>query len=869
MEKSFLDQEPPPGYVAGIGRGAVGFNTSADTRASKIESSFQVDSIEDDDDLDSKFTDANEVGILGKQTKADEDDLEADRIYEQIENRMKSRSTEVIHNVEDNSIRERFSDLKRGLGTITNEEWESLPEAGDMTRRNKRQRLLEQQNQRTYAAPDSLIANGKVTDFESISRSRNELLNKQLDTLVPRNEESNSIEFDEVDTAQVANIDRSRLILDSLRKAEPYKASSWIASARLELQAKNLTKAKNLINEGSKLVPRNEDIWLENLKIHQFKLEDSKLSKAIISTGLRFNPKSEVLWLKAYELEADISLKKNLLMQALESLPLSTQLWEKLIELQDDSANAKKLLEKAIELCPTHWDFMLALIGLSDYTESKKLLNKSRKLLPDNFDVWVAAAKLEERENDKITDDKLFKILEKGLLAVTLTLDRQVLFDYADTCQKDGYTKTCKALIRHGASKIDPGTSLSILLHEASKYSKAISSYIYDYLIVKFPNDVEGWVQVFESLKEAKDLLRLYEFYQKAIDANPNTVLFSLMYAKDKWILDNDIPEARKILAKSLQANMENEDLWIARIKLEVKTRHYPQALEISEQSIIHCATSSRIWYKHIHLLGCVHFSDPKLCATSEISSIIDKALDILPECEKINLQKVQHFLRGCDDFKRAREVAAISTRTCPKSSALWILLAEIDEKNLNTIIRARSVLDNAVIKNPDSDKLWEAKIKLERRHEDLKAARLLITKALQLFPNSARIWTQHLELIPKSQRQKALLEALKKTNNSSYILLNIGVLFWMDGKISKAKPWFDRSLNSDKSNGDCWAWSYSYAKSHSTPEELTKFLQDYNHRYEQINKGDTWNSINKSIENFEKEPLQILELVAQDLLKV
>lgn len=847
MDLSFLDQEPPPNYVPGVGRGATGFSTSADTR---------------------NFENEPYTNFTDNDAKQDQEDIEADKIYEQIQ--LRRTLKDLTETSPSNSLRNQFSDLKRSLTTISLEEWENLPEAGDMTRRNKRQRLIEQQSRRTYAAPDSLIAStsSSVTDFDSISKSRNELLNKQLDGLMkPKTEEFTEIDLDTGSAVEVADIERSRLILNSLLKAEPKKASSWIASARLELQAKDLKKAKNLINQGCKIVPGNENIWLENLKIHQYKLEDVKLLKNIISQGLRFNPKSELLWLKAFELETDVSLKRNLLMQGLESLPSNIKLWEHLIELQDDSSNAEKLLQKALELCPTHWPFTLSLIGLSNHKDSKDLLNKARKLMPDNFDVWITAAKLEERENDKITDEKLIKIIDKGLSSVMIDQDRKTLLDYAVKCEAEGYSHTCKAVLWQVFNKDADQISPSTLLLEVKNYPQSISQYMYDIIISKFPNSIDVWAQVFESLKLTKDFTKLYEFYQKAIDANSNEVMYSLMYAKDKWILDNDIPAAREILLQSMNLNSTSEELWIARVKLEIKTGNNIEALKISQQSILQCDQSPRIWYKHIHVMECISTVDPKLSSSTQALSALEIALDKFPECEKLYLQKAQHLIRN-KEFSKAREAAAIGTRSCPDSALLWRVLAEIDDKYLKSIIKARSVLDNAVIKVPQSDVIWEAKIKLERRNENLKAARLAITKALQLFPTSPRIWTQNLELLPKTQRQKALVEALKKTDNSTSILLNIGILFWLDGKISKAKPWFDRSLSSDKSNGDCWAWSYTYSKTHSTEEETTKLVHEFTKKYEQIHTGDTWNSINKDVYNFQKEPLQILELVSQKLLK-
>ena len=63
------------------------------------------------------------------------------------------------------------------------------------------------------------------------------------------------------------------------------------------------------------------------------------------------------------------------------------------------------------------------------------------------------------------------------------------------------------------------------------------------------------------------------------------------------------------------------------------------------------------------------------------------------------------------------------------------------------------------------------------------------------------------------SQRKTIFLDALKATNNSNLILLIIGVFFWFDGKYSKSKNWFERSLQLDNTNGDIWSWMYNYLK--------------------------------------------------------
>ncbi|GMF82591.1 unnamed protein product [[Candida] boidinii] len=105
--KSFLDQEAPAGYVAGLGRGAVGFTTQADLGSTRFSAgAFQRDNDDDDDDgangdnsdvegsglnyEDGRFDDADDIQ-RGNLLNRDQEDDEADKIYDLIEERMRQR----------------------------------------------------------------------------------------------------------------------------------------------------------------------------------------------------------------------------------------------------------------------------------------------------------------------------------------------------------------------------------------------------------------------------------------------------------------------------------------------------------------------------------------------------------------------------------------------------------------------------------------------------------------------------------------------------------------------------------------------------------------------------------------------------------
>lgn len=67
------------------------------------------------------------------------------------------------HRAERPKLQQQFVDLKRGLATVTDEEWTNIPEVGNLTRK-KRKRDFE----RSWAVPDSVIVGNRAsTEYES------------------------------------------------------------------------------------------------------------------------------------------------------------------------------------------------------------------------------------------------------------------------------------------------------------------------------------------------------------------------------------------------------------------------------------------------------------------------------------------------------------------------------------------------------------------------------------------------------------------------------------------------------------------------------------------------------------------------------
>lgn len=71
------------------------------------------------------------------------------------------------HRAERPKIQQQFADLKRGLSAVTDEEWESIPEVGNLTRKKRRR------EERSFVVPDSVIVGDRSKlEYENALDSR-------------------------------------------------------------------------------------------------------------------------------------------------------------------------------------------------------------------------------------------------------------------------------------------------------------------------------------------------------------------------------------------------------------------------------------------------------------------------------------------------------------------------------------------------------------------------------------------------------------------------------------------------------------------------------------------------------------------------
>lgn len=180
-------------------------------------------------------------------------------------------------------------------------------------------------------------------------------------------------------------------------------------------------------------------MWLEAARLSQHDVAKSVLAEAIVHL-----PLSAKLWLRAAELEHDVSVRKRVLKKALRAVPDSLDLWKCTIELEDDEDEARALLTKAVDMVPNCVDFWLALAALETQERAQKILNAARRACPLDIRVWVAAVCLQESSG--ATVDNLVMIVERAKQKLP-EVTRDSWLQQAQHCEDSGKLLSCQAIV--------------------------------------------------------------------------------------------------------------------------------------------------------------------------------------------------------------------------------------------------------------------------------------------------------------------------------------------------------------------------------------------------------------------------------------
>ncbi|BFZ57977.1 U4/U6 x U5 tri-snRNP complex subunit Prp1 [Savitreella phatthalungensis] len=828
---AFLSQDPPPNYIAGIGRGATGFTTRADLGgtvgigaedlASALKAKAEGGDADDDDgngvdggDAE-RFADApgdgdrdpdNEVALFAG-LPYDREDADADRTYDLIELRRRRRrkTQDAQRELEEReattqrdsqgkvvpSIAEQFKDVRSSLSTVTEDEWANLPEVGDLTRKNKRARLAAR-SERFYAVPDSLLASGLAsTQFEKTvteeddtedslvktSLERDKVLGLQIDqassgtaTAIDAQRYLTTMASQTVgDAGQISDVKKARLLLSSVTQTNPSHAPGWIAAARLEEVAGKIVAARDIMQRACEACPRSTDIWLERAR-----LNTPPNAKRILAQAASLNPRAVEIWMAAIRLEETVVGKRRVVRRGLEFVPESVELWKEAVNLENDRADARLLLARAVEVVPGSTALWLALARLETVANARKVLNRARIACPDDLDVWLEAAKLEERSGGDKT--RINGIVARAIALPTLQArPNSDWLEDARKCERDGDApKTAAAIVT--ALFQNPGTpppDLSLADTADSDGCPAVAAAVYEAVLAR-GNTTAGEI----------DTASVWERYAE----------FALSHKTSSAAVD-----AREILDRACTACPRASSLWLSLSQLCASLGDVAGASRVLEDGLSAVRSGAgTLWVALSELsLGAADqdratdilaraITDPRhqppdqqlylriitfLRRAKQTSKALTYANDALTHHPHASRLITAKAAIQCDlaDIGGARATYASGVRVCG-DAGVWVSWCRFEE-SVGSVSRARVVCERgrtAVGGTPGFAAVALEGVLLEARAGEHKQASLLLAAALKALPLSQELWALAIDLAPKpSNRLPTATQALKATANT------------------------------------------------------------------------------------------------------
>ena len=708
---------------------------------------------------------------------------------------------------------------------------------------------------------------GTMTNFADIGAARDKVLQVRLDqaalgsgtdstagtsTNIDPKGYLTSLSKSEIKTgeAEVGDIKRVRVLLESVIKTNPKHAPGWIAAARLEEVAGKIVAARNVIARGCEVCPKSEDAWLENIR-----LNDNHNAKIIAAKAITNNDRSTRLWIEAMKLESDPRAKKRVLRRALDIMKTSVAIWKEAVNLEEDPADARLLLAKATEEIPLSAELWLALARLETPEQAQKVLNKAHLAIPTSYELWVAAARLQEQKGNGHKTNMMRRAVQE-LAQESAMLKREEWISEAEKCEDEGAILTCGAIIRETLGySLDEDDDRKEIWMDDAKSSIARGKYetaraIYAYALRVFVNRKSVWLAAADLERNHGSKVALWQLLEKAVEACPQSEVLWMQLAKEKWQA-GEIDDARRVLGKAFNQNPNNEDIWLAAVKLEADNQQTTQARELLQTARQEAGTD-RVWIKSVAF-------ERQLGNVAAALDLVTQALQIYPKADKLWMMKGQIY-EAENKLPQAREAYNTGTRACPKSVPLWLLASRLEEK-AGVVVKARSVLDRARLAVPKNAQLWTESVRVERRAKNIAQAKNLMAKALQEVPNSGLLWSEsiwHLE--PRTQRKPRSLEAIKKVENDSTLFVTVARVFWGERRLEKAASWFEKAILVDAYLGDTLGWYLKFLIQHGTEEKREDVIAKC--VLSEPKHGEIWQTVAKDPANAYKSTEDVLSIV-------
>ncbi|KAI9739030.1 MAG: hypothetical protein M1834_007242 [Cirrosporium novae-zelandiae] len=810
--KDFLNQQAPENYVAGLGRGATGFTTRSDLGpAREGPSEEQIKEAlakraqqlgaapptaygavtkkpDEEDDDDDRFQD-DEVGLFANG-QYDRDDDEADRIYQEIDEKMDRRrkqrrlvlpfpfpSTHISvrpdclsnflilagqitdlnpfdtfreererkerEEYERNNpkIQQQFADLKRSLSTVTDDEWANIPEVGDLTGKNRRARQT--LRQRFYAVPDSVIAGARdSTQFET------SIQDDEMQSNAPSSDNADGTMTNFADIGAARNrVLQSRLdqqaqgsgtdsVIGSATNIDPKGYLTSLTKSEVkagELPVGDVERVRGLLSSTTKTNPKHAPGWIAAARLEQVAGKIVAARKKI-AQGCENCPYSEDAWLENINLNENHNAK-IIAAQAIQKNPRSTKLWTEAMKLETTLNAKKRVLRQALEHIPQSVALWKEAVNLEENpADARLMLAKATEIIPLSVELWLALAHIETPENAQ-------KVLNRARKAI--------------------------------------------------------------------PTSHEIWIAA-ARLQEQMGQANKINVMKRAVQSLARE---SAMLKREEWIAEAEKCEAegavltcgsiiRETLGYGLDEDDDRKEVFMDDAKASVGRGRYETARAIYAYALRIFPTSKSLWLAAVDL--------ERNHGTKEaLEQLLEKAVEACPQSEVLWMQLAKEKWQA-GEIDNARRVLGKAFNQNPDNEDIWLAAVKLEADNGETD-QARKLLETAR-SQAGTDRVWIKSVAFERRLGDVDAALDLVNQGLQIYPSASKLWMQKgqiyesLNQFPKAR--EAYNTGTRACPKSVPLWLLASRLEEKAGIVVKARSILDRARLAVPKNAELWTES-------------------------------------------------------------
>jgi len=795
--KSFNKEPPRAGYVAGLGRGATAFVTSAQSGL-VIAGDASAYPVANFGSAPSGYVAGAGRGIGGFGEKKPEkgagpadagagrfdpllgfseslfgsgdygaDDQYADAVYAQVdEARQSAKQRKQAQAVKQKSIADDFADLKKPLLDVSAEAWSTLPEAragGVKHRRTEKYTPLSDTLIADIARREAVggvasaaaADNRKSEDLRRLSQARDLHLRVNLDRASDNVQGQSVVDPRGVLTAlgeqsmgagDVNDVKKARLLLKSVTTTNPSHGPGWIAAARLEEVDGKLIAAREIIQRACEACPQQEDVWLEAARLNDVTTAKSMLAKAV----MRHLPQSVALWLQAAELEISEEELRERGLGRKETLGE----WIASSDLQAPAASrgalddevAKRLkrrklvLLRALEKVPDSAKLWSQAFRIeTDDAEAKVILARAIACV-SSVDFWISLARLETFENaQKVLNDarKKFPGEPRVWLAAAMLLEE----------------KGDDAGVQRVAVKSVKAVEKDAVIDRTAWIAKAEDA------------EAKGYPKVAEAVMQAalglgvdpEDMMRTWTNDAEAIEARGRVtcaraahklILTTFPDAEDAWVAWAAF-ERRKggdvagVFRQAVRACTQSLLLWLMLAKdvwlggdLDGARRVLDEAFGVLHMS--NADDGEELWLAAAKLANEV--------SADEARGILAKARERCPT-ERVWMKSI--VLERCYAPAESREGALLSEAIAlfPKSPKLAMMDGQHVEFATGDVAKALACYERGLERVPKSVPLYLLKVDCEERLKGAVFARPSLEKARRTYADSVEVWLASIRL--------------------------------------------------------------------------------------------------------------------------